>query len=151
MPASIALCWRRDVRPPRRRIREGTIAQLRRFRHAFARIGGETSHGLIFAMSVISPPVPENLFDGAIMNKALLLLLGGVLILSGCARSYIMTLNNGSRIQTSGKPHLDRGFYYYKDALGHDATPVFSGSVREVAPASMATKDESSVFKPVTR
>jgi hypothetical protein len=85
------------------------------------------------------------------MKKAFPLILGSALILSGCARSYIITLNNGSRIQTAGKPHLDRGFYYYKDALGHQATPVFSGSVREVAPASMATKEDATMFKPVTR
>ena len=84
------------------------------------------------------------------MKRMLLPALAGLSLLSGCARTYVLTLNNGERIRTNGKPHLDRGFYYFKDASGHDAAPVFSGSVRELAPASMATPDAASAFKPVS-
>jgi hypothetical protein len=84
------------------------------------------------------------------MKKLLLLLLAGMVILTGCARGYVLTLSNGERIRTVGKPRLERGFYYFKDASGHDSRPVFSGSVREIAPASMASPDPSSSFKSVT-
>jgi hypothetical protein len=84
------------------------------------------------------------------MKNRLLATLAGLLILSGCARGYIITLNDGERIKAASKPHLERDFFYFKDASGHDATPVYSGRVREVAPASMASPDPSSVFKPVS-
>lgn len=77
--------------------------------------------------------------------------LAGLLLLSGCARTYVLTLNNGDHIQTHGKPRLDKGFYYYKDTARRDAAPVFSGRVKEVAPASMVSPNEASVFKPVSK
>jgi hypothetical protein len=85
------------------------------------------------------------------MKPFLLPALAGLLLLSGCARTYVLTLSNGDRIQTHGKPRLDRGFYYYKDASGRDAAPVFSGRVTEIAPASMASPNPSSAFKPVSK
>jgi hypothetical protein len=84
------------------------------------------------------------------MKKLLVPGLAGLLVLSGCARGYVVTLNDGERIQTFNKPRLERGFYYYKDASGQDAPPVFSGRVREIAPASMASPDPNSAFKPVS-
>jgi hypothetical protein len=77
--------------------------------------------------------------------------LAGLLLLTGCARTYVLTLSNGDRIQTHGKPRLEKGFYYYKDASGRDASPVFSGRVSEIAPASMASPNAASVFKPVSK
>jgi hypothetical protein len=84
------------------------------------------------------------------MNKIFPVALASLLILTGCARTYIVTLSNGERIRTTGKPKLVKGFYYYKDSSGRDAKPVFSGSVREVAPAGMESPDPSSMFKPVS-
>jgi len=64
--------------------------------------------------------------------------------LCGCARHYVITLNNGSRISTTSKPHLQNGNWVYKDAEGRDAsTPA--GRVTEVAPASMATQSGAPV------
>ena len=65
-------------------------------------------------------------------------------LLTGCAHRYVITLNNGSRITTAGKPRLENGSYVFKDAKGQPAS-VFAGSVREVAPASMS-KNENSQF-----
>ena len=83
------------------------------------------------------------------MNKtALIFLTGGLLLLTGCAQRYVMTLSNGQRIWSKGKPHLVEGFFVYKDGSGHDAK-VQAYYVREVAPQSMAT-DPNAAFKPVS-
>lgn len=84
------------------------------------------------------------------MKKLLLPALAVLLVLTGCARTYVITLNNGERIRTHGKPRLQNGYYYFKDTSGHDAEPVFTGRIREIAPASMASPDASSMFKPVS-
>jgi len=76
--------------------------------------------------------------------KAGCLLLLGALTWTGCSHSYVMTLTNGNRITTTGKPKLDKGTYYYKDASGREGT-ISAGRVRELSPASM-TKEEKSRF-----
>jgi hypothetical protein len=81
------------------------------------------------------------------MTKTILPSLIGLLLLTGCSHGYILTKSNGERIQAASKPKLVNGFYYFKDANGRDARPVFSGSVSEIAPASMAGKESSSRFK----
>jgi len=81
------------------------------------------------------------------MTKTLLPTLVGLLLLTGCSSGYILTLSNGDRVRTASKPKLVNGFYYYKDALGHEGRPVFSGSVSEIAPASMASKNSGPEFK----
>jgi hypothetical protein len=70
------------------------------------------------------------------------------LALCGCARHYVMTLNNGSQIDTHGKPKVKGAFYVYKDALGREGY-VSSSRVREIAPASMVDRD-TELFKPTT-
>ena len=84
------------------------------------------------------------------MNKILPIALVGLLILTGCAHGYTITMRSGERIHTTAKPKLVNGFYYFTDATGHDSRPVFSGSVREVAPAGMESPDPASMFKPVS-
>ena len=84
------------------------------------------------------------------MKKISWLFLAALLVLSGCARGYVITMDNGARVRAATKPKLVRGFYYFKDALGNDADPVYSGEVKEIAPASMASKDPASNFKPVS-
>lgn len=83
------------------------------------------------------------------MTKTLLPGLVGLLLLSGCARDYVLTLSSGEHIHAASKPKLVNGFYYYKDASGRDGRPVFSGSVSEIAPASMASGNPTAGFKPV--
>lgn len=65
------------------------------------------------------------------------MLLLGCLLLSGCARHYVLTLNNGSQVDAWGKPKLVNGSYQFKDAQGRERQ-VSSSRVNEIAPASMA-------------
>ena len=71
--------------------------------------------------------------------SALLLL---VLSLTGCARSYVITLTNGGRVVCAGKPKLKGGYYIYKDVRGEKYT-VSELRVREIAPASMSQTEFS--------
>ena len=82
----------------------------------------------------------------AIMNRLWLALLLAPLLLAGCARNYVMSLNNGARITTRGKPKLEGGAYVYKDIRG-DISRVPAGRVTETAPASLA-KERQRKFKP---
>ena len=63
-----------------------------------------------------------------------------------CTRHYVITLTNGTRVTTKGKPKLQEGSYTFKDARGQPAM-VPAGRVREIAPASMAN-DKKSQFNP---
>jgi hypothetical protein len=78
--------------------------------------------------------------------KLILVLLLFVGLFTGCARSYVITLNNGSRITAQGKPKLSGSTYVYKDASGKPAQ-VSILRVREIAPASMATEEGSQFMK----
>lgn len=82
------------------------------------------------------------------MKKIVLVSAASLLLLTGCARNYVITLSNGQHIWSKGKPHLVEGIYYYKDASGHDAK-VQQYFVREIAPPSMVT-DQNAAFKPVS-
>jgi len=83
------------------------------------------------------------------MTKIFLPALVGLVLLTGCSHDYVMILSNGDRVRASTKPRLVNGFYYYKDASGREGRPVFSGGVREIGPASMASEDANATFKPV--
>ncbi len=76
------------------------------------------------------------------MKKAALPLLVGLLALAGCARHYVMRLNNGAEITTATKPKLKEGIYYFNDAKGEQHA-VAAARVREVAPASVAKKENT--------
>jgi hypothetical protein len=68
----------------------------------------------------------------------------GLLAGTGCARRYRITLNNGSMIDTKGKPKLDRTgtVYHYKNVLNQEGTvPAFK--VNEIAPRSMSSQPHS--------
>jgi hypothetical protein len=67
------------------------------------------------------------------------------LLTTGCSHQYVVRMTNGSRITTSSKPKLDRGYYTFKDAKGNQQR-VQAGRIKEIAPADMAT-DERSKFK----
>jgi hypothetical protein len=81
------------------------------------------------------------------MTKPLFATLAGLLLLTGCAHGYVLTMSNGDRVHTGSKPKLVNGFYYYKDASGRPAPPVFAGRVTEIAPASMASDTSKPQFK----
>ena len=82
---------------------------------------------------------------GFIRHVLPVLLLLAVL-LTGCARNYVITMSNGARITTKGKPKLQNGSYVFKDASGQPAQ-VSAGRVREIAPASMSTVEGSQFMK----
>ena len=81
-------------------------------------------------------------------RKWMVLLLPALIACSGCARHYVITMNSGSQYYTYGKPHLENGYYVFKDASGRERY-VWGGQIREIAPASMASEDEKSQFNPV--
>jgi hypothetical protein len=83
------------------------------------------------------------------MKRSLLLAVLGLGLICGCSRQYVITLNNGARVTTNGKPKIEDNSYVFKDATGQKVqVPV--GRVREIAPASMV-KEDKTVFKPETR
>jgi len=73
-----------------------------------------------------------------------------VLLFPGCAKNYVITLNNGSRINTVGKPKFQKGIYVFEDGLGQKAY-VPAGRVREIAPASMMVEQDKTRFDPSKR
>jgi hypothetical protein len=77
------------------------------------------------------------------MKKAALFLLL-TLTLSGCAHTYVISMNNGLQIVSASKPRLEGSTYHYKDAKGRECV-VAAGRVREIAPASMV-KEEKPLF-----
>lgn len=68
--------------------------------------------------------------------------LAAAALLSGCARSYVMRMQNGTKITTSNKPKLDKGYYVFKDISGRKVQ-IPAGRVREIEPASMAAEEKS--------
>lgn len=74
------------------------------------------------------------------MNKTALLFLIGLMALTGCAGHYVMKLTSGGEITTASKPRLKEGVYHFKDAKGEEQI-VPAASVRELAPASMAARE----------
>ena len=79
----------------------------------------------------------KNIFSIA----ALVILLA---ICGGCSTRYTIATTNGSQVTTKGKPRYDKSTatWWYKDMSGQQRT-ISGGSVTEVAPQSMMSKDES--------
>jgi hypothetical protein len=91
------------------------------------------------AFERIYPAVSQS--SSSTMKKTALALLIGVIALTGCAHHYVMKLNNGMVITTASKPKLKDGVYQFKDAKGEEHF-VPEIRVREVAPASMAERED---------
>jgi hypothetical protein len=84
------------------------------------------------------------------VKRICLILLVVPLLLTGCARHYVITLNSGKRVTSIGKPKLDGGAYVFKDVHGQTSV-VPAGRVTEIAPASMSKQQEKKEpFKPKT-
>ena len=77
------------------------------------------------------------------MKKLLPLLCVACLALCGCANYYVLTLTNGVRLTTKGKPKLQNGRYYFKDLEGKPGV-VPALRVREMGPASMMKQENDS-------
>lgn len=69
-----------------------------------------------------------------------ILLLSGLLVLSGCARNYVLTLSNGTRVTATSKPRLKNGYYIFTDTQGKQSS-VSAGRVTVIEPASMAKSE----------
>jgi hypothetical protein len=69
------------------------------------------------------------------------------LMLCGCQHNYVITLNNGSRINCTDKPKFEKGVYIFKDGRGQKVY-VPAGRVREIAPASMVAEQDKTRFTP---
>ncbi len=78
---------------------------------------------------------------GLSKKKLALVCLAGLVVLCGCAHTYVITLDNGRRITTASKPRLQNDRYVFKDANGRPAY-VPAGRVREIAPASMVREEK---------
>jgi hypothetical protein len=78
------------------------------------------------------------------MKKPALLFLA-CLLLTGCAQRYVVTLNNGTQIDSMGKPRRDGASYIIKDGDGKE-TRIPAGRVSEIAPASMQ-EEEADKFR----
>jgi hypothetical protein len=75
------------------------------------------------------------------------ILVGLLLLLTGCARHYVIVKTNGDRVSVPSRPKYVDGYYYYKDESGQN-TRIFASRVREIAPANMVS-DPTAGFKPV--
>ena len=73
------------------------------------------------------------------MKNFSLLFLLTLVILTGCANRYVITLNNGTQLGAQGKPELKGGSYYFKDASGQEKT-VASGRVSQIETESSAAR-----------
>ncbi len=79
--------------------------------------------------------------------KKVLILLFATVVLAGCSTRYVITLNSRAQIVASTKPKFKDGAYVFKDTQGKEAS-VPAGRVSEIAPMSMATKNN---FTPATK
>ena len=75
------------------------------------------------------------------MRKYILLIPVCLAALCGCARHYVITMNNGTQIGTTSKPRLQGGYYVFKDARGRESV-ISAGRISEIAPASMVKADK---------
>ncbi len=74
------------------------------------------------------------------MRRLLLPLALSAGLLCGCARQYVVKLNNGLQITTPHKPVLKGSSYYYKDAKGNEQV-IPQSRVQLIEPASMAREE----------
>jgi hypothetical protein len=79
------------------------------------------------------------------MKKLCPLLLTGLVLFTGCAHNYTMTLTNGTQLGAKGKPKLKEGVYYFTDASGNE-TSVPAGRVAQIEPAAAAAKNKKTGF-----
>ena len=81
------------------------------------------------------------------MKQICILLLAGLVLLSGCASRYNIRLTNGTVVTSKGKPKLNEegSAYKFTDLKGEKVT-LPAGRVREIYPASEGSSS-STQFK----
>jgi len=79
------------------------------------------------------------------MTKRLFAGLLGLLLLAGCAHNYVVTLNNGTRVNAASKPRREGANFRFQTTGGQEVL-IPAVRVREIAPASMAQQE---TFTPV--
>ena len=77
--------------------------------------------------------------------KLIVPLLLATLMFSGCARNYVITLNNGSMITAASKPKLKDNRYIYRNLEGGNSY-VPAITVSRIAPAS-TVNDGNKTFR----
>jgi hypothetical protein len=82
------------------------------------------------------------------LRRLCLFILLGLLLATGCARRYRITLNNNHVVTTTSKPKLNKlgDAFVYKDALGKTAS-LPAGVVKQIEPASHTPPPEQ-IYKP---
>ena len=84
------------------------------------------------------------------MKKCLMVVAVICLLGTGCARRYQMTLYNGNRITTKGKPKLEGGYYVFRDIEGQ-TNVIPAGRVSVLEPAPRGSSGSSSVNPSIQR
>jgi uncharacterized protein YcfL len=77
------------------------------------------------------------------VKKLIFVSLCSLLLVSGCARHYVIHMNNGNQIVANGKPKFNGSAYTFKDTKGRERS-VPRGRVSSISPASMSKHEESS-------
>ncbi len=83
------------------------------------------------------------------MRRSLAILALIAFCATGCARYYQITLQNGNRITTRGKPKYDRGFYVFRDLNGR-TNEISESRVRLIEPRPRGFTEETG-FDPSKR
>lgn len=68
------------------------------------------------------------------MKRFFITLFAGSMLLTGCVTNYVVTLDNGRRVITDGKPHLEGYNYVFTDLKGQ-TNSIASGHVHSIKPA----------------
>ncbi len=84
------------------------------------------------------------------MTKLVVPFLLSLVLLSGCARYYVIKMTNGTKITTIGKPKLKGAHYEFTD-YSRKKRQIPEGRVSEIEPASMAKREESVFLNPTAK
>jgi hypothetical protein len=87
--------------------------------------------------------------ESKIMRKTFLAVLLVSLFVAGCSNHYQITLNNGNRITTLGKPKFENGYYRFQDINGQ-TNWISTTRVRQIEPQPRGYSEDNA-FKPSKR
>jgi hypothetical protein len=84
------------------------------------------------------------------MKKLVAPLLLSLVLLSGCARYYVVRMTNGTKITAIGKPKLKGAHWEFTD-YSRRKRQIPEGRVAEIEPASMAKREDSMFVNPTQK